>query len=132
MSPGLVLTIGLGGSAGAVLRVWLDGRLAPPHPFRIPRGTLLVNVLGSLVLGAAIVATGSTALDESARAVVAAGLCGALSTYSSFAVASASLWLDGRRGASLLNVALNVLLGWMGAVAGMAGSAWALASLGVG
>ncbi|WP_309082053.1 CrcB family protein [Zhihengliuella sp.] len=124
MTLGVVIAVGLGGAAGSVLRVWLDGRLAPPHPFRIPRGTLLVNVLGSLVLGAAIGASGSLGLGHAVQTMVAAGLCGGLSTYSSLAVATASLWREDRRWAALLNLSLNVLLGWGGAAVGLTAAAW--------
>ena len=47
-----------------------------------PAGTLLVNVTGSGLLGL----SGALALDGGAWALVATGFCGALTTYSSFAV----------------------------------------------
>lgn len=68
------LLVALGAAVGAPLR-WLVGRLVPG-----PRGTLVVNVLGSALLGA------SLGLGPSSYALVGTGFCGALTTFSTFAV----------------------------------------------
>jgi CrcB protein len=73
-----VLLVALGAAAGAALRYvaghLLDGRL--------PWGTLLVNAVGSFLLGAFTAA----ALSDSALALLGTGFCGGLTTYSAFAV----------------------------------------------
>jgi CrcB protein len=73
-----LLYVALGAALGAPLRFltahFLDGRL--------PWGTVLVNVAGSFVLGAL---TGS-GLDAELLALLGTGFCGALTTYSAFAV----------------------------------------------
>jgi CrcB protein len=65
---------------GATLRFWtahhLDGTF--------PRGTLLVNVTGSFVLGLLF----GTAASADALALLGTGFCGGLTTYSAFAVQS--------------------------------------------
>jgi CrcB protein len=70
--------VALGASMGAPLRYvaghLLDGRL--------PRGTILVNWLGSLLLGW----FSGLGLDGHATALLGTGFCGALTTYSSFMV----------------------------------------------
>ena len=72
------LLVALGAAVGAPLRyvaaVLLDGRL--------PRGTILVNWVGSLLLGWF---TG-LALTSDALALLGTGFCGGLTTYSAFAV----------------------------------------------
>lgn len=74
------LYVALGAAVGAPLRYlaghFLDGR-------RMPWGTVAVNVLGSFVLG---VVSGLALTSEAAWAFVATGFCGALTTYSAFAV----------------------------------------------
>lgn len=65
-----VLLVALGCAAGAVLRLLVG--LALPGP----RGTLAVNLSGSLLLG---VLAGS--LEGPALAVLGAGLCGGLTTF---------------------------------------------------
>jgi len=73
-----LLYVALGAALGAPLRYvvahLLDGR--------IPLGTVLVNVVGSFLLGWF---TGLALTGEEA-ALLGTGLCGALTTYSSFAV----------------------------------------------
>lgn len=68
------LLVALGAAVGAPLR-WLVAQHWPG-----PRGTLLVNVVGSGLLGAFL------GLDRSAYALLGTGFCGALTTFSAFAV----------------------------------------------
>jgi CrcB protein len=72
------LLVALGAAIGGVVRhaltTALDGRW--------PLGTLLVNAGGSALLGLG----SALALDGHVWAFVATGFCGALTTYSSFAV----------------------------------------------
>ncbi len=49
-----LLTIGLGGFAGAVARYLLSGLAHRVWPTSFPVGTLAVNVLGCLLIGAAM------------------------------------------------------------------------------
>jgi fluoride exporter len=73
-----VLLVALGAGAGATVRYvvahLLDGRL--------PWGTLVVNVVGSFLLGWFV----GLALSESRIALLGTGFCGGLTTYSAFAV----------------------------------------------
>ena len=86
--------VALGAAVGAPLRYllghWLDERL--------PWGPILVNLVGSFLLG---LFTG-LALGGDATALLGTGFCGALTTYSAFAVQTHDL--GPRRGT------LNVLL----------------------
>ena len=51
MSPFLVLGVALGGGAGAAGRFLLDGLINTGREFRLPVGTLTINITGSLLLG---------------------------------------------------------------------------------
>ena len=72
------LLVALGAALGATTRFWvahhLDGRT--------PVGTLVVNVVGSFVLGL-VVGAGTSA---ETFALLGTGFCGGLTTYSAFAV----------------------------------------------
>ncbi len=68
------LLVALGAAVGAPVRFLVGWAL----PGRV--GTLVVNVLGSAVLG------GLVRTSTSTYALVGAGFCGALTTYSTFAV----------------------------------------------
>lgn len=75
MTPLLVL---LGGGVGSGLRYLAGRTLDRPQ---MHWGTLLVNVLGSFILGAI-----AFNLNQSLLALLGIGFCGGLTTYSSFAV----------------------------------------------
>lgn len=70
------LLVALGAGAGAALRL-LVGRALPG-----PRGTLAVNVVGCLALGVLLGA------PPAAWALLGVGLCGGLTTFSTYAVES--------------------------------------------
>jgi CrcB protein len=75
-----VLLVALGAAVGAPIRL-VCGRLLDG---RLPWGTLAVNLVGSLLLGA----LGGAGVSAPAMALLGTGFCGGLSTYSSFAVQS--------------------------------------------
>jgi CrcB protein len=68
---------------------------------------LTVNLAASFVLG--IVA--GAAASASTSALVGTGLCGTLSTYSTFGYETMKLGRDGHRPVAVGNVAVSVLLG---------------------
>lgn len=70
--------VALGAALGATIR-YVVGHLLDG---RVPRGTVLVNVLGSFALGA----LSGSAVTGDAMALLGTGFCGALTTYSAFAV----------------------------------------------
>jgi len=90
------LYVALGAAAGAPLR-FLAGHLLDG---RLPWGTVLVNVAGSFLLGVVL----SLGLPEEGAALLGIGFCGALTTYSAFAVQTheRGRWLG------LVNVLLTV------------------------
>lgn len=77
------LYVALGAALGAPVRYLLGRGL--DREGRPPWGTVLANVAGSFLLGLVSV----VGLSTSALAFLGAGLCGGLTTYSSFAVQSA-------------------------------------------
>jgi fluoride exporter len=72
------LYVALGAAVGAPLR-YLAGHLLDAA---LPRGTILVNWAGSLLLGC----FSALGLSGNAMALLATGFCGGLTTYSSFMV----------------------------------------------
>jgi len=107
----------LGSALGGLARYWLAilvGWLLGPS---FPWGTLLINVLGSIAIGAAGAAT--DAREHAAfRAFVMVGICGGFTTFSSFSLQTFELLQTGRVGAALgyagLSFALCLLAVWAG------------------
>ncbi|GAA2335204.1 hypothetical protein GCM10009854_08790 [Saccharopolyspora halophila] len=106
-----VLLVALGGAVGACLRFLADRWVQAQHDTGFPWGTLAVNAAGSLLLG---LLTGAALFGMSpplVRPLIGVGLCGALTTYSTFGYESVKLVTDGARWFAVLNVLGTVLAG---------------------
>jgi CrcB protein len=103
--------VGAGGFAGATLR-WAVSLLVPGLP-----GTLAVNAAGSLALGFLVYeAVGTSALADEARTLLGTGFLSSLTTYSTFAVETASVAPP----LMVANVTVNYALGFAGVLVGRA------------
>ncbi|HEX4632815.1 MAG TPA: fluoride efflux transporter CrcB [Gemmatimonadales bacterium] len=89
----MILYIIIGGIIGTLGRWYLQGWIQSTAPAgTFPLGTLLINILGSLVLGfVAKLGTGSTIISPEVRAGITVGLCGAFTTMSAFSYESLQL-----------------------------------------
>ena len=112
-----ILYVALGSAMGGMCRYGVSMALNTASGF--PWGTLCVNVVGSLVLGALSgwLAHGS---DSAAalRAFAIIGFCGGFTTFSTFSNETFRLIENGRVGSALLYAAISVLSGlvavWVG------------------
>ena len=105
------LMVGLGGAVGAVLRYGISGWIHASGGFLFPLGTLVVNILGSYVIGVALqLGTGRFLLTPETRLFLTTGLCGGLTTFSTFSWETLRL-LEGQQwSAAAANAALNIAL----------------------
>jgi len=110
------LVVGLGGAVGAVARYGV-GELVETEAF--PAATLVVNVLGTFLLGLLTFAGAGSEV----MLLVGTGACGAFTTFSSFSVQTVELWERGDR---------TLAVGYAGGTAVAAGAALVLAWLLVG
>ena len=103
MTPGLFLAVALAGGAGATLRLFLDGVVRARVRTTLPVGTLLINVVGSLVLGLVTGLTLAAWLPEAWHLVLGGGLMGGFTTFSTASVETVRLAEDRRSFAALAN-----------------------------
>ncbi|MGW0866505.1 fluoride efflux transporter CrcB [Streptomyces koelreuteriae] len=108
-----LLVIG-GAIVGAPLRYLTDRAVQSRHGSGFPWGTLAVNVTGCLVLG---LLTGAA---SQLQLLLGTGLCGALTTYSTFSYETLRLAETGARLQAAVNVAVSVAAGLGAAFAGVA------------
>jgi CrcB protein len=108
------LLVFVGAAIGAPLRYLTDRVIQSWHLTRFPFGTLAVNVVGSFVLGC--VAGTSPHLV----ALLGTGLCGALTTYSTFSFETVRLAEDGEYWKALANAASSIAAGVAAAALGCA------------
>ena len=105
--------VALGGATGSVARLWLGVQVALLTGLGFPWGTILVNIIGSLVIGFVATLTGPNgrlAVPIDLQAFVMVGLCGGFTTFSAFSLQTLELARDGRLLAAGANVMLAVVL----------------------
>ena len=97
-------------AVGALLGAYLRYRITGTGLFLggLPVSVLLVNVIGSFVLGVASTAVSQFGLDERYTILVGIGFCGSFTTMSSFAYETVNLASAGELATAGLDVLLNV------------------------
>lgn len=111
-----ILHVAIGGALGAMLRYAIGLAL------RFPYATLCVNVLGSLLMGIALVWLTEMGDKSFARwqPLIMTGLLGGFTTFSAFSLDTLRLFETGQSGAALIYVAGTVLLCLLAVFAGVA------------
>src|SRR5437588_416960 len=80
----MYLWVALGGALGSVARYWMGVRITVLTGLAFPWATILINILGSLVIGFLVTLTGPEGrvpapLDV--RAFLLVGICGGFTTF---------------------------------------------------
>jgi CrcB protein len=101
------LMVVVGAAIGAPLRYLTDRAVQARHDSVFPWGTFVVNAAGSLVLGA----VAGASVSSGSYALLGTGLCGALTTYSTFSYETLRLAERGWRFLAVANVAASLLVG---------------------
>lgn len=122
------LWIAVGSALGGVGRYWCSGLVANYWGQTFPWGTIIVNVVGSFIIGFFFTLTGPDGrlfVAATMRDFVMIGFCGGYTTFSSFSLQTLSLVRDGEWGLAGANILLSVVLCLAAVVAGH----WAAAGL---
>jgi fluoride exporter len=115
-----ILAVGAGGAVGSVLRYLLTGAVQRLAGSGFPAGTVVVNVLGSLVIGVLYVWLVERGGSPGLRALLMVGLLGGFTTFSSFSLETVNLMMQASYGRAALNVLLSVALCIGGTMLGIA------------
>ncbi|MDQ0814883.1 CrcB protein [Streptomyces sp. B3I7] len=120
------LLVVAGAMVGAPLRYLTDRAVQARHDSVFPWGTFVVNVAGCVILGLLTGAATAGAAGSRLQLLLGTGLCGALTTYSTFSYETLRLAQDGARSYAVLNAAASVAAGLAAAFAGvsLAGVLW--------
>ena len=104
---------------GAVVGAYLRYRLveSPVTVYGLPINVLIVNILGSFILGFFSITSPALNLDPKYTLLVAVGFCGSFTTMSSFALETSNLMDNNRFSLLALNILANVGLS-LGAIFG--------------
>lgn len=119
-----VLLVFLGGGLGSVARYWLSLKLNH-FESSIPYGTLLANVLGSLIIGFIFGYWAKTGmLNNNQSLLLATGFCGGFTTFSAFAYENHLYIKSGDYFSLLPYLALTFILGISAVFAGVYLAKW--------
>jgi CrcB protein len=118
------ILIMIGSALGGAGRYWCSGFIAQHFGETFPWGTIIVNVVGSFVIGFVATLTGPDGrvfASADTRQFIMVGLCGGYTTFSSFSLQTLTLLRDGEWLRATGNVGLSVILCmlavWIGHVA---------------
>ena len=113
--------IAIGSALGGMARYWCSGVAAVLIGETFPWGTLIVNVVGSFIIGFFATLTGPGGriyVGSAASQFVMLGFCGGFTTFSSFSLQTLNLAGDGewlRAGANIAgSVTLCLIAVWAG------------------
>lgn len=106
-----ILAIAAGGSIGAVMRFLVSTGVYGWFGRGFPYGTLVVNVLGSLVMGLLYeLFLQRLSVSPEIRAVLLVGFLGAFTTFSTFSIETINLIEQGYLIKAITNVLASVVL----------------------
>jgi fluoride exporter len=117
-----IVLVFLGGAAGSMWRFWWSGLVAQRFGETFPFGTLVVNIVGSILIGAfsgLLVHLSNSSVATALQQLLVVGICGGLTTFSSFSLQTYNLIVGGRWISALSNILFStglslgsVALGW--------------------
>jgi CrcB protein len=119
--------VGIGSALGGISRYWLSLAMTTLTGSGFPWGTILINVVGSLIIGffgALTSAGGSLNVPNDFRVFVMVGICGGFTTFSSFSLQTLDLAREGRWLSALANIVLSVTLCIVFVTLGHVAAAW--------
>lgn len=114
------LLVMLGAAVGAPLRYLTDRAVQARHDSVFPWGTFTVNVVGSFIFGVLLQGVAVDAVSGSVNALLSTGLCGGLTTYSTFGYETIKLFQERVRVYAVLNVVASIVAGLGAAFVGIA------------
>jgi CrcB protein len=115
------IMVSLGAIVGANLRYILSRYAAKVLGPVFPYGTLMINIVGSFIVGWFMIWTTERVLvDPRWRLLIVVGFCGGFTTFSSYAFESMAYFEQGQWALMASNVVANNVLCLLAAVAGMA------------
>lgn len=114
-----LIYVAIGGAAGASLRYASGIGITRVFGHGFPLGVLVVNILGSFLIGAFVVLAAQRSLTHLSP-LVATGFLGGFTTFSAFSLEAVTLFERGQTGAAALYVTISVV----GSIAALFAGLW--------
>ena len=114
-----IICVGCGGFLGAISRYIISIYTSKQFLFKIPLGTLIVNVLGGFLIGLIMELTiKNNFISPQLKLFLTTGIMGGLTTFSTFSYETILLIKAGTIFFAILNILLNLILSLLGVVLG--------------
>jgi CrcB protein len=116
-----IIFLAIAGALGALSRYGLSGLIQRLSGAGFPYGTLVVNVLGSLVIGFVMqIGLNTDIIPRMLRVTITIGFLGAFTTFSTFSYETVGYLQDGAWVLASLNIISNLGLCLLSTIIGMA------------
>ena len=113
------LGLAVAGGLGAVLRFVVDGSFKARTQGALPVGTIFINVTGSFLIGIVVGLASATVLDDVWATILASGLLGGYTTFSTASFETARLVQQQRPLIAVVNSLGPIFVGLVAAVVGL-------------
>jgi CrcB protein len=116
----MVLYVALGGAIGSALRYLFMIKIAPLFGINFPYGTMLINIIGSCLIGLLIGYMAKTIPHSNEfRAFAAVGILGGFTTFSAFSLDVVTMFERGEMMNAGLYIAASVVVSLLALFAGL-------------
>lgn len=115
----LALSVGGAGAAGAVARYLIDLEITRHFPRTVPRGTITVNIIGSLIFGLLTGLIAHHHLAANVGVIFGTGFCGGLTTFSSSTFETARLLHEHEHGPAVAVITVGIGTACLAAACGL-------------
>lgn len=112
------LAVALGGAVGSCARYGV-GQVLKGLCVTFPAGTFAANVLAGLIIGFITGLASALGMPPRTKLLLTTGLCGGLSTFSTFSLETVTLVQQGAWGMAAVNIAANVAVCCLAVAAGL-------------
>lgn len=106
-----ITLVGIGGAIGSILRYLASAGIQNKFLSAFPYGTMLVNISGCFLIGVVYAIAVRNNMSPEWRLLLATGICGGYTTFSTFSYESMSLLRDGEILNATAYIAASVVLG---------------------
>ena len=114
----MLLAVAVGGATGSVAR-YVVGVLLLRSSGGFPVSTLLINVVGSFLIGLFARLFDAPDHNQVLRVALTVGLCGGFTTFSTFSAETVTLLQQGKAGRAALYISISVVAGVLATLAGL-------------
>lgn len=120
MTPSILIAVAAGGAVGAIARYSVTAAVPRWLGHGFPWGTVIVNILGSLLMGLLIdIMARRWSAPPEARVFLVTGLLGAFTTFSTFSLDVVTLYERGALAAAAAYVVGSVVVGVLALFVGL-------------